>query len=605
MAATATSFGGWTFMGQPGLVFRDGFQFVFASLSSIVIPFAGVMFLKRQWMLGKRFGYLTPGEMLGDYFQGDVIRFLVIAIALVFAIPFLGLLLGASGFLFNVVTDGWISRDIAVWVLAIVLLIYVTSGGIRAVANVDTLQGLLLAAGIVIVGVIALNLVGGFDAFNTAMARIAGSSIGAWGSTLGRGGGDYNAGFAIPGVIQWTAGFGRETPIGGVWTGVMCLTFMFAFMGIQSGPAFSMWAFASKSPKSFGPQQVWASSCAVGLILIFFTTFQGMGAHLLGANPAVTDAGLATANVLPDLTGGKQGGLVPYFIKAVSGAAPWLVGFLSVCALAAMQSTGAAYMTTAGTMLSRDIYRRHLNPNATHKSQILFSRLTILIITVLALLMATYAQDSIMVFGGLALALGFQLWPPLLGVTWIPWITRQGATYGLAAGMIAVVLTESIGQKLTGNSLPWGLWPWTIHSAGWGMFFNLIICIIASAMSQNERERAHRMKFHDFLREHAGLPAAKRRLKTVAWIITIVWIFFAIGPGIVIGNYIFGAPDAGYDGWNFGMPSIWAWQILWWGLGVVMIWFLAYKMEMSTMPSKQVVVLSEDFSESGSTTTST
>ncbi len=597
MAATATSFGGWTFLGQAGLVFRDGFQFVFAALCAITIPLAGVVFLKRQWMLGKRFGYLTPGEMLADYYQGEIIRFLVIVIALVFAIPFMGLLLGATGFLFTMVTDGWISRDLAVWLMAIVFLIYVTSGGIRAAANSDTLQGLLLAAGIIIVGLIALNLVGGFEAFNLGMAKIAGSSITTWDSTRGYGGGDYNAGFAIPGVVQWTAGLGRETPAGGLWTGVMCLSFMFAFMGIQSGPAFSMWAFASKSPRAFAPQQVWASSLVIGLILVFFVTFQGMGAHLLGANPAVNDAGLASAQIMPALTGQRHGGLVPSYINTVSAAAPWLVGFLAVCGLAAIQSTGAAYMSTAGAMLARDVYRRHINSSASHENQILFGRLSMLAIMVLALLMATYARDALMVFGGLALALGFQLWPSLLGALWFPWITRQGATYGLAAGMIAVVLTESIGQKLTGDSMPWGPWPWTIHSAGWGIFVNLCICIIASAMSQNESSRARRMKFHTFLREHAGNPAAGQWRKTVAWIVTIIWFFFAIGPGIVIGNYIFGAPEAGYENWDFNMPSLWAWVIIWWGLGVVMMWFLAYKMELSTEPSKPIVALSDDFQD--------
>ncbi len=56
MAATATSFGGWAFMGHPGLVYRDGFQYGYAALYSIAVPFAGVVFLKRQWMLSKRFG---------------------------------------------------------------------------------------------------------------------------------------------------------------------------------------------------------------------------------------------------------------------------------------------------------------------------------------------------------------------------------------------------------------------------------------------------------------------------------------------------------------------------------------------------------------------
>jgi solute:Na+ symporter, SSS family len=49
----------------------------------------------------------------------------------------------------------------------------------------------------------------------------------------------------------------------------------------------------------------------------------------------------------------------------------------------------------------------------------------------------------------------------------------------------------------------------------------------------------------------------------------------------------------------FGMPSIWAWQLLWWALGVFMMWFLAYKMEMSTIPSKEIYALTEDIGDAG------
>jgi SSS family solute:Na+ symporter len=89
LAATATSFSGWTFMGHPGLVYRDGFQYAYASFYAITIPFTGVLFLKRQWMLGKRYGFVTPGEMLSEYFQGDGIRILTVLVALLFSIPYL------------------------------------------------------------------------------------------------------------------------------------------------------------------------------------------------------------------------------------------------------------------------------------------------------------------------------------------------------------------------------------------------------------------------------------------------------------------------------------------------------------------------------------
>ena len=100
------------------------------------------------------------------------------------------------------------------------------------------------------------------------------------------------------------------------------------------------------------------------------------------------------------------------------------------------------------------------------------------------------------------------------------------------------------------------------------------------------------MTYHRFLREHASLPAAKKGLVPLAWIITLAWFFFGIGPGAVIGNSLFGDPTDATT-WMFGIPSVWTWQILFWVLGVFMMWFLAVKMEMSTVPEREVVELVE------------
>ena len=158
------------------------------------------------------------------------------------------------------------------------------------------------------------------------------------------------------------------------------------------------------------------------------------------------------------------------------------------------------------------------------------------------------------------------------------------------------MLTESIGQNLIGDVLPWGRWPWTMHSAFWGIFVNLLVAIPISYQTQNSRARAHRQKYHDFLQDHAGLSKSKQSLKPAAWIITLAWLFFGIGPGAVIGNDIFGAPNDAAN-WTFGIPSIWAWHIIFWLLGVGMMWFLAYKMEMSTMPRRSVSALVDDIGD--------
>jgi len=593
LAATATSFSGWTFMGHPGLLYRDGFQYAYASFYAITIPFTGVIFLKRQWILGKRFGFVTPGEMLSTYFRSDAIRLLVVLVALVFSIPYLGVQLRASGFLFNVLTDGLLDVNVGMWMLSAVVIIYVASGGLRAVAYVDTLQAILLAFGIVAIGLITLNFVGGFERLNEGIAALA--SI-----DEKRTPADYSHYIAIPGVIQFVSN--GPSAIGGAWTGIMILTYMFALMGIQSAPAFSMWAFSNKDPKPFAPQQVWASSFGIGFILMVFTAFQGLGGHFLGGDlkflevhPELVNNVMAAGLQGKDLmeSAGKQGMLVPQLIHLLAGSVPWFVGLLAVCALAAMQSTGAAYMSTAGGMLTRDILKRYAMPHATHAQQIFWGRIGVVVIVLAALVVATTSKDALVLLGGLAVAYGFQMWPALIAVCWWPWLTRQGVVIGLIAGLIAVTFTESIGSQY----MPWGRWPWTIHSAGWGIFFNLSLAILISTFTQSNNDMSHKMKFHNFLREHTSLSIAKRRsLIPMAWIITLAWFFFGIGPGAVIGNTIFGNPNDA-NTWIFGMPSIWAWQLLWWALGVFMMWFLAYKMGMSTVPDKKIEVLYEDIGD--------
>jgi solute:Na+ symporter, SSS family len=590
LAATATSFSGWTFVGHPALVFKDGFQYAYASFYAITIPFTGVLFLKRQWMLAKRYGFVTPGEMLATYFQGTGIRVLTVVVALFFSIPYLGVQLRASGVLFNILTDGFLNVNVGMWMLSAVVFIYVASGGLKAVAYVDTMQCLLLAFGITAVGIIGLNQAGGWDALREGIVHMTEGGI--------RTPDDYSRYIALPGVIQWVSAGGKA--VGGAWTGVMILTYMFALMGIQSAPAFSMWAFANKNPKPFAPQQVWASSAGIGFILFVFTAFQAMAGHMLGGDKNLLDKGFAINkfgitkwNEASGLF--AQADLVPYTINLMGESTPWLVGLLAVCALAAMQSTGAAYMSTAGSMLTRDLYKYFINPTASHATQLVFGRIGVGIIVGSALIVATFSTDALVLLGGLAVAYGFQMWPSLMSVCWMPWFTRKGVTWGLFAGIVAVSFTETVGLNLI-PSLPWGRWPLTMHSAFWGIFFNLGIAIIVSAMTQDEAERKHKMQYHDFLQEHAGLPEAKKGLVPIAWIVTLVWFFFGTGPGAVIGNTIFGNPNIPSEWW-FGMPSIWTWQIIWWVIGVGMMWLLAYKMELSLIPKKEFEVLMEDIGD--------
>ena len=55
-------------------------------------------------------------------------------------------------------------------------------------------------------------------------------------------------------------------------------------------------------------------------------------------------------------------------------------------------------------------------------------------------------------------------------------------------------------------------------------------------------------------------------------------MFLAVGPGLIFGSYAFNPEGV----WILGFPSLWGWAMLFWLLGVSLIWFLSYRMQMAS-----------------------
>lgn len=560
LAATATSFSGWTFVGHPGKIFTDGLPYAFASFYALTIPFTGVLFLRRQWVLGKAYSYVTPGEMYSDYYGGNAMRLLTVLVAFLFSVPYLGVQLKASGSLFNVLSDGLISVNLGMFALTTIVVIYVASGGLKSVAYVDCAQAILLAVGIAILGGVALHYSGGWSGFTAGLANIVTDDVSS-GKNLTPDG--YSMKVAIPGSIQMVSAGSKAA--GGAWTGIMCMTYMFALMGIQSSPAFSMWAFANKTPQAFRWQQVIASSLIVGIILFTFTIFQGLGGHILVQNGVLKN--ISDTNLIPEL------------INLLSTAAPWLVGLLAVCALAAMQSTGSGYMSTFSAMVTRDIYARYISPEATDNNQKNIGRFFVVLVAGAALIVAANSSQAIVMLGGLAVAYGFQMYPALIGICYYKGFTTKGVVSGLIIGLIAVTLTDKTSAWF---GVPWGAYPLTIHSAGWGIFFNLLTTFFVSKFSvESQAEKEKKNRKHQLLQEVVGLSKERKNKVKLAWALTLFWFLVGFGPFATIGNDFFSNPNTPSLWAPFSLPSLWVWQLLFLGYGIFVMWFLAFHMGMS------------------------
>ena len=588
-SATAATFAGITIITYPSLIYADGYSFLATAAIVITIPLGSILFFKRQWMLSRKYNLITPGEMYFKYYKSHTLRITILIIALFFAVPFLGIIIGATGSMVEFVSAGELGRDSAMWVLTAVVLFYVVSGGFKSMISIGVVQSWLFFVLFISIGFGAFYYLGGLSFFDDLATANSFISFGSWGSTQGYGGGDLSGFFNVPGVIQWVGGLGKNNPSGGPWTAVMILSFTLSYMGIILSPTFSMWSYSVKSPKSFYYYQIWGSGAIVGIFLFIFAALLGVGANLLGANPSINLNGFALSQILPELDINNVSSLIFSFIGSLGSASPILVGLLSICLIAALQSTLAAFLMTSGSMVARDLYRPYIDKDPSWKRELLVARLAMLLICLAALYLATFFETSLILLGGLAIAFGFQLFPVLLGMIWFPWITKTGATLGLITGMFFVILAETFGHKLTGNALPWGRWPLTIYSGLWGLFFNVIVCFLSSAFSSNDADKEHRKSFHDFMNDHMGIHPSRKKIKSFAYVLFLIWAFFSIGPGLIFGNLIFGSADLSYSKWVMGIPSLWAYQIIWWAAGVLLIWFMANKMDLSTLPKKPIL----------------
>ena len=587
---TGTIFSGWIFFVQPSLIFVNGLSFAITSLFVVALPLIGILFSKRQWMFSKRFGFVTPGEMIGTYFKSDILRVLVVVITVGFAIPFIAMQLYFGGLLISILSDELIRPGSAAILVGAVMVIYLNLGGIKSLIYINAFQFLFFVFGVICVGFITYDLVGGWDLLNESLSRIAGLKENLFNIKE-----SYKAYLSVPGTIKTVDLQNSGMPYNGIWTTSMILTFTFALTGMQMSPNVSMLTFASQEVKYFGTQQIWFSAFLMGFLLIFFTAGIGAGSILLGGNYIVNESGNNISNIIPsNIFPNNIESLVPHLINLIGEYSIIFFSILGICAIASIQATSSLYLTSSA-IITRDILKRFFFKNMNNQEQIFTSRITLMVIFIVTLILAAQFNNEIFSLGSFALAIACQMFVPLIAICYISWLTKQGVALGIVVGIITVFFTESVGQTMFGDLIVWNKWPLTIHSSAWGLIFNIAAATTISFITQDSKETNHKFKFHDFINDHKSYSVGRRSLKPSAWIIVGAWVFFALGPGLLMGNELFGKP-VNVESWSFGMPSIWVWNIVFWILGIVLIWFLAIKMEMSTSPNKTIISQVEDVS---------
>lgn len=525
------SFAGLGIEQHLSLVARFGLQASHVAVGVILVAIAAMLIWNRLWILTRLAGLTSPGDALGRYYDSIALRVVMMSLALLFAIPYSANILSETAHLLEISTTGRMPRAAAVWLFAIAFAVPAIIGGWRATVLVLAMQALfvvLLFPAITLFAELTIASPG----YPIRPTNLSPGIL--WDQ--------------IPGVLQNVAGIGKSVPIGGIFTSVGIASSAVALLGLILNPASLYLGQGVRAGKYFGLASVWLTSglCA-GMLLI----------------------------CAPVLAFRMLEGLVP-LAQDLFDIVPFAGVGLLLLALTSGLLAVSLFVTGGTIILIREMILSYLLPHLSERSQRLAARIGLGCVFFMMAIMASFMPFASAVLASVALPLAVQMLPAVLGLCFFPWVSRGAVLAGLIWGMLIVIFTEPLGLILFETlfvELPWGRWPLTIHSALWGLVFNLALVGIASATKSKTQDWPVRDRVHRAL--HSCFQNRQKRSHTLLWALTLLWGFFAYGPGTILGNTFFSQPIFSDREALLGIPSLWVWQLLFWLLGVTLVWWLA------------------------------
>src|SRR4029077_20873543 len=95
---------------------------------------------------------------------------------------------------------------------------------------------------------------------------------------------------AIPGVMQYTTGLGKESPAGGPWTALAIVSTGASLIGLALNPGMGLLVTTTRLRSALAFQQVWLiAGLAAGLLLLVSPV---VGTEIAAADPTGLSAGM-------------------------------------------------------------------------------------------------------------------------------------------------------------------------------------------------------------------------------------------------------------------------------------------------------------------------
>ncbi len=434
MSLVATDIGGTDIIGVGGAAYTHGlavanFEWIGCIPAMIIGAFLFIPFFYRT-------GVFTIPEYLERRYNVGV-RTVMAICWLLFMACNLGIMLLASAKMMSAVF-GW-NEPLCILVTAVLVGAYTCVGGLAAVVYTDMIQCTVMIIGCLLVLVLGIIEVGGFEELQTRLAEVEARKL-----EEARGENEPEINEEAPPAdrplertsLLLPADTTSPFPWTGIYFGLALILSPAYWIGNQ---AIVQRSLGAKSDFEAKASYIW-------------------GALLKNIIPIIVAVpGLVAMALLPDLESGDTA--IPSLVNRLLPVG--LRGLFVAAFLAALMSSVDSYLNSAATIVSNDLYKRFVNRDVTDEQLLTIGRATTLALVIWAVIFAfllTLASESSGIYAIFQTLMAFFQGPAfavlLFGMLWKR-ATGKAAFIALLCGIATSITLYILSQVAVTDALGW------------------------------------------------------------------------------------------------------------------------------------------------------
>ena len=436
MSAEASDMSSWLLMGLPGVAYFTGIaDAAWTAIGLALGTYLNFLLVaKRLRIYSAEINAITVPEFFSKRFKDDkkVLLGISALIILIFFIPYTASGFAAIGKLFNSLFG--FDYMISMLIGAAVVILYTIMGGFLAVSTTDLIQSIVMTIALIVVLGFGIEVAGGWGAVTDNARSIPGylSLVQLTDISTGE---VTNYGFIKSlSMLAWGLGYFGMPQV------------LLRFMGIRSEKELKL-------------------SRRVAIVWVVISMAAAVFIGIVGRSIAGLDylSNSDAENIFVD--------------AAIMFLPPVLAGFACAGVLAAAISSSDSYLLITASAVSQNLYRGIVKKDATEKQVMWCSRITLMLITLVAMAIAWNSNSTI--FGITAFAwagFGAAFGPLMLFSLFWKRTTRAGAIAGMVAGGAMVFFWRGVLKPMGGV--------WGIYELLPAFLFSALVIVVVSLLTR-------------------------------------------------------------------------------------------------------------------------